>query len=140
MAVYSLDKFVGLQTTKKVYKVCKNGKCLWDIFVSEIKRDGNLIGHLDSLSSILESAANGLMLPDTRWKHLKTPDKSIKIYEAKKDILRMYVYRDDRHGYLVVFGGKKNDQKEDIKRLIQNAIEINSQEILYINEDKQNVR
>lgn len=52
------------------------------------------------------------------FKELKGRKKSEKVkdFEIKKDVYRVYLFKDDA-GNVIVFGSSKNNQKEDIARL-----------------------
>lgn len=42
-----------------------------------------------------------------------------KVYEAKSGIIRLYLFHEENTGRVIVTGGKKGNQKEDIKSVLQ---------------------
>jgi hypothetical protein len=88
---------------------------LYDEFKTEIKQDNNLKAELGDLWAILKYVADGKApyLRETKYKKLK--NTKYPIHEAKSKELRLYVYIDD--GMIIILGGKKTEQDEDIKRV-----------------------
>jgi len=125
-----LSQFVKPDTKIKVYDLYVNGKCLFEEFFEEINEEGNLTKDLFGAINILEKAADLLMLPQTKFKVLKQSEVSCKVYEAKKNKVRIYCFEDEV-GRIIVTGGKKNSQKHDIKSVLNLIKEYNGRKKIY---------
>ena len=112
-----LSKFIKPGTRIKVYDLYINGECIFEEFFEEINKEGNLTKELIGVINILEKAADLLMLPQAKFKVLTQSEVSCKVYEAKKNNIRIYCFEDDS-GRIIVTGGKKNSQKNDIKSVL----------------------
>ncbi len=88
-------------------------------FYSEIQEDGNLRSNLSSAIAIVEATADlqPRRLPKTKFRQLEISRLNCKVYEAKSGGIRVYLFHDEGNGRVIVTGGKKDDQKEDIKAL-----------------------
>lgn len=127
MLIFAIEHFEEFETKQKVNKLLRNGKCIVDEFVEEIKQDKNLSPELGELYAIIEDIANNKLLPHTRYKKLRVSKKlKFKPYEAKSKHLRLYLFHEKGSGQIIVLGGKKTDQKDDIQRLEKIISEYNS--------------
>ena len=119
MATFAVKHIDELERTKQaVFKLVRNGKCLFDEFAEEIEKDNNLSPELDELIANLESVANNERLPPQRYRILHLNSKlAFTPFEVKTSHLRMYLFRDDETGQIVLFGGKKGDQESDLERV-----------------------
>jgi len=118
MPTFAIEHIEEFETKQKVNKLLRNGKCIVDEFVNEIKQDKNLSPELGDLYAIIEDVANNQILPPTRYKKLRVSKKlKFKPYEAKSKHLRLYLFHEKGSGQIIVLGGKKTDQKDDIERL-----------------------
>jgi len=98
------------------YKLLINGKCLFDDYINELKKAGNMKTEIGSIYNIIDCISIYKMgeceTPKEKFKALKGFGKVID-FEIRKKGIRVYVsiYLD---GYLLFFGGKKENQKRDI--------------------------
>ena len=97
------------------YKLYVDGKCAFDDFLEEVKRN---IADKKSLYSIIAymDSLGALMIPKTKFNHIEG-SKRKDLFEFKKDRLRVYVIKQKPNIYIVM-GGYKNTQKKDIYTLI----------------------
>jgi len=100
-----------------VYKLVRNGKCLLDEFVNDIKKDKNLEPELGDLFANIEDVANGELLPSNRYKILKLGKLPFTAFEAKTKNLRLYLFHERNTGIVLIIGGKKTEQDEDLDRI-----------------------
>jgi hypothetical protein len=127
MPTFVIEHIEEFDTKQKVNKLVRNGKCIVDEFVEEIRQDNNLSPELGELYAIIEDIANNQLLPPNRYKKLRVSKKlKFKPYEAKSKHLRLYLFHENGTGQIIVLGGKKKDQKEDIQRLEKLISEYNS--------------
>lgn len=97
----------------------EHAKEFWD----EICNDPSLVDDKDELVSNLADAINcdgDDILPKTKYKKLKGCNKLIyKPYEIKSSghALRVYGIYDEDFGHLLIHGGKKGTQTEDIEKV-----------------------
>ena len=117
MTIFTNEVITGFETKQPISKLIRNGKSLIDEFIRDIKADKNLSPQLAELYSIMEDVGNNLLVPRTKYKRLNLRRLKYCPYEAKTSNLRLYVFRDDDLGILIVIGGKKTEQTEDLRRL-----------------------
>lgn len=98
------------------YKLYVNGKCEFDDFLEEIKKN---IADKDSMDAIITymDILSAQLLPAKKYNHIVGAKRS-DLYEFKKNNLRVYVI-DQRPEIFIVMGGHKKTQKKDIQRLIR---------------------
>lgn len=101
-------------TIQRVYKLIRDGKCLLDPFIEE-HEDSNLEGELTVIYQIIEDVANCKVHPKCR--KLQLGKSRIQGYEAKSKHLRTYFFHEKGTGQIVVIGGTKKNQVQDIDRL-----------------------
>lgn len=120
MKQYSLKKSecIPNETIITVWELCKNNKSLFSDFIEEVEKDNNLFPKFAGVISIIEKSCNLKRLPQTKFKLIKGHKiKNCKIYEAKSGSLRVYMFHEEKTGRIIVTGGTKNKQSEDIKSL-----------------------
>jgi putative component of toxin-antitoxin plasmid stabilization module len=93
-----------------ICKLLRDDKCFFDEFIEEIKADKNLSPELGKIWAIIEDVANGLKVPPKKYKNVGNDT-----YEAKSKHLRAYHCRKDGL-VILVSGGKKTTQKQDMSR------------------------
>lgn len=98
------------------YKLYVNGKCEFDDFLEEIKKN---IADKDSMDAIIAymDILSAQLLPAKKYNHIVGAKRS-DLYEFKNKKLRVYVI-DQKPNIFIVMGGYKNTQKKDIPRLIR---------------------
>jgi len=115
MITFDARRIWDFETIQPVYKIVRNGKCLLDDFVTRIESDKNLAPELGDLFAIVEDIANCKLNPRHRKLHLSKHLRHSG-YEAKSKHLRLYLFHEKGSGQILIFGGKKGEQAEDIKR------------------------
>ena len=98
---------------QRVYKLIRDGKCLLDPFIEE-HEDSNLEGELTVIYQIIEDVANCKVHP--RCRKLRLGKSRIQGYEAKSKHLRTYFFHEKGTGQIIVIGGTKKNQVQDIDR------------------------
>ncbi|SEG51059.1 hypothetical protein SAMN05421847_2568 [Halpernia humi] len=104
------------QSSTKVFELCKNDKNEFDNFFNIIEKEGTHFGYLSAALRILQDTSNNTNLRGSNKIRLLDTIGNCKLYEVKKDILRIYFFKDE-NGRIIVTGGKKNDQDKDISRV-----------------------
>jgi SAM-dependent MidA family methyltransferase len=119
LSKYSLILSPNTSTTTKikVLELCKNGGSLFQNFIDKIENDGNLIDQLSGAIRIIEDTANLNRRPQTKFREIKDSKIKCKIYEAKSGSIRVYLFHEEKTGRVIVSGGLKGDQDEDIKAI-----------------------
>ncbi len=118
MATFVVEHIPEFDTLQKVGKLLRNGKCLYNEFVAEIQKDKNLENELDELFVHIEDVANNQRVPHTKYRKLHVSSKlTFTPYEAKSSNLRVYLFHDSESGQIIVCGGKKTEQDEDIEKV-----------------------
>jgi putative component of toxin-antitoxin plasmid stabilization module len=91
-----------------------DGTCQFAEFCVQVQRDGNLKKQLVTVMSRMDQVANMQLLPVHKFRDI-TPEKDIvKEFEIKTPDLRVYMIK--KEGHIIVLGGKKNTQSDDIKK------------------------
>ena len=121
MSKYSLilSKLVSPNTKIKVLELCKNDESLFQSFISEIEKDKKLFNQLSGAVSIIENSANLRTMPKAKFRPIEGHNLNCKVYEAKKGSIRVYLFHQENTGRIIVTGGKKGNQKKDIKSIIK---------------------
>jgi hypothetical protein len=86
----------------------------YDAFEEEIKRDGTFEKELINVQAILKQYADLKSLPDKKFKPLQGCHDAYTEYEIKTKNLRVYLFKEEKTGSIIVYGGKKNTQRKDI--------------------------
>lgn len=95
-------------------KLIIDGSCLYDEFFEQIKNDGNLRKQLMGILNNMNQVAQMKRLPKDKFRDITPSKESVKEFEIKKGDLRIYVIKEQ--GHIVVLGGKKSTQDEDIPK------------------------
>lgn len=115
MPKFAVESISQFDTKVSVGKLWREERCRYNDFREDITGT-NLESELGDLYAIVRKVANGEMLPKTKCRKLKLSSKlEFAGFEAKSDNLRLYFIIDN--GYVLVLGGKKGDQDEDIETL-----------------------
>lgn len=112
----TLSPHIPHNTKIEVYELCKNGKSLFEEFFDKIEKENNLFSNLSAAIRIIEDTANLKMRPDTQFRILHTK-LDCKVYEAKSGSIRIYLFHEENTGRVIVTGGKKSNQDEDIRNI-----------------------
>lgn len=118
MIEYSLilSSSVSSVTRIQVFELVRNGKNEFAAFVEDIKREGTHGAELAKAISFVERACSMQRMPKTKWRELHDPALPCKLYEAKSNIIRIYLFHLEHKGRVIVMAGKKDDQEKDIRR------------------------
>ncbi len=112
-----IDEVCGKQ---KFYKLFISGKCEFDIFWDKYSRDKLMRKQLAIIQTRLKAVAdlNYNCLDKTKFRELKRDRADLhKDYEIKTKNLRLYFFKDDKNGQVIVIGGNKDSQDEDLIRM-----------------------
>ncbi len=114
MAKFTLQNIPEVKGQIQFKKLIIDGQCHFDEFFNEITRDGNLRKQLMGIVNNMNQVAQMNRLPKHKFRDITPAKESIKEFEIKKGDLRVYVIKEQ--GHIVVLGGKKGTQDEDIKQ------------------------
>jgi hypothetical protein len=129
MSIFVVVEFDQFKTKQKVNKLIRDGRCLADEFINEIRADKNLAPELSELFATIEDVANNKIVPPNRYKilHLRK-NLNYTPYEAKSKHLRLYLFFDKEKGQIIIFGGKKGSQAKDLKNFEKRITEYSNYE------------
>lgn len=119
MPNFTLLELTHYNTKQKVYRLSRDGRCYYDEFIEEIKKDKNLEPELGDLIPTIKYVADFQkpILPKQRYRKLKLGKNArYSVFEAKSNHLRLYVFVEDS-GLIIILGGKKTEQDADIKKI-----------------------
>lgn len=105
-------------TKINVYELCKNDQSLFEAFYDEIKNESSLFSNLAAAIRIIEDTANLNRRPKTKFRIIEGHKLDCKVYEAKTGSVRIYLFHEEKKGRIIVTGGVKDNQNEDIKRIL----------------------
>jgi len=110
-ALVDIPEVKGQITFKKLVI---DGVCQYDKFCEQIENEGNLKKQLIGIVSNMNQVAQLKRLPKEKFRDITPHKDTVKEFEIKKGDLRVYVIKEQ--GHIVVLGGKKGSQDEDIKQ------------------------
>ena len=112
MNKFALETIDAIKGKQRFEKLLVDGVCLFDEFEKNLEKKYKR--NLQKIYYYMESVANNMSLPCTKFKDV-TPDKeTVKEYEFKDGDLRVYAIS-TYGGKIVVLGGYKNAQKADFR-------------------------
>lgn len=113
----TLSSHIPHETKIKVYELCKNGKSLFEEYFYLAKKDEKQLNELAVCLRIIESAGNMQRHPKTKFREIKDLNLNCKVYESKSGNTRIYLFHEEKTGRIIVTGGSKNNQPQDIKKI-----------------------
>ena len=115
----TLSSYIPSNTKIDVYELCKNGKSLFEDFFNKIEKEGNLLSNLAGAIRIIEDTANLKLRPKNQFRLIQGHSLNCKVYEAKSGGIRIYLFHEEKTGRIIVSGGNKDSQDEDIKQMLK---------------------
>ncbi len=109
---FALEDIQAVKGRIPFKKLIIDGDCQYDEFCEQLKLEGNLNKQLVGILNNMNQVSNLKRLPKHKFRDITPKKELVKEYEFKKGDLRFYVIKED--GHIVVLGGKKNTQKEDL--------------------------
>ena len=115
MSTFAVEK-LHVKGSTPFYKLITNSICLFDVYMDSLKKAGNRKSEIGGIYSIIDNVSNYKIgeckTPKKLFASLKGYGKVID-FEIRKNGIRVYVtvYLD---GYLLFYGGEKQDQTRDI--------------------------
>jgi hypothetical protein len=119
MYTFALQEIEEIKGRLKIFKLLIDGNCEYDEFEKEIETEGNLKSELITIQSRLYEIADLKTLPITKFRCLTLKNENNKSYEIKTHHLRVYLFHEKITGHIIVCGGKKGTQKNDIKHFVK---------------------
>jgi hypothetical protein len=116
MPTFVLHRIGELEGTYPIFKLEKDGHIYFDVFEKKIKKDRSVSGQLNSIQAILYRIINNFPVPETKFKRLKGSVGLSDEYEIKTKDLRVYIFREKQTGNIIVWGGRKSTQVDDIRQ------------------------
>ncbi len=114
MTIFALKEIEAVKGRQTFYKLVKDNKCHFDIFEEKMLRT-QFAGEVGKIYAYMERIANGESMPATKFKDITPSNESVKEYKIKTKNLRVYLTK-TADGKIVIFGGKKNTQKSDLRK------------------------
>lgn len=111
-----------------VYELYKDDESLIQQFIRSIEKDPKLLNQFSGAVSLVErSASFRRPMPKEKFRLIEGHKLDCKIYEAKKGKIRIYLFHQENTGRIIVTGGKKGNQKKDIKAVEKTIREFQTQ-------------
>ena len=111
---FALEDIQDVKGQIRFKKLVIDGECPYDAFCKQIGEDGNLKKQLVGILNNMNQVAQMKRLPKEKFRDITPAKEGVKEFEIKKGDLRVYVIKEQ--GHIVVLGGKKGTQDEDIKQ------------------------
>lgn len=115
MPIFALHNINEIQGKIRILKLEMDGIVLFDNYEAEIKKEKSIAGQLNSVQTTLYRIANNLDIPDTKYRRLAGCTDAYTEYEIKTKDLRVYLFKEEKTGNVIVMGGKKSTQRDDIR-------------------------
>lgn len=116
MLTFALEELKEFSSNLRIYKLLINKSCEYDDFEAQIQSEGTYALELITIQTRLLEIAACRLLPEEKFKNITPGKETIKEYEIKTRNLRVYLFHEENTGRVIVSGGKKTDQPNDIKR------------------------
>lgn len=113
MSKFALKKLPQLKGRIPFSMLEIDGKCQFEDFCAQIEHDGNLKKQLVTAMSRMDQVANLKLLPVSKFRDITNQKETVKEFEIKTPDLRIYLIKEE--GHIVILGGKKNTQRDDIR-------------------------
>lgn len=114
MSKFAIEKIDAVLGKQKFYKLYKNDVCEFDKFVAQIRAEGSFNKEITKIYALMQQVADLKNLPPEKFKKLDNPKSLITEYEIKTKHLRVYLLHQEHTGKIIVVGGKKTTQQQDI--------------------------
>lgn len=120
MSKYSLilSQNASSDTKIPIFELCIYHESIFEQFIISLE-GGNFETDLYGAIRNLELAANLISLPKTKFREIKGQKLDWKLYEVKYGSVRIYHFQEKNTGRIIVIGGLKNDQEQDIKKAVK---------------------
>lgn len=112
---FALKEIEDIKGKLKIFKLLIDETCEFDEFEKRIETDGNLKSELTSIVTRLHEMADLKSLPEKKFRDITPKNNNNKEYEIKTRHLRVYLFHEKTTGRVIVCGGKKGTQKDDIR-------------------------
>lgn len=130
MPKFEVEHIAEFNTRQRVNKLIRDGKCMFDAFITDIRSDYNLEPELGDLFAVIRYVAEGTtpFLPKKKFRKLKLSTKlKYAGFEAKSKHLRLYLFMEKSSGMILAFGGSKGTQEQTDLQLLEKIIKEYSQ-------------
>jgi len=118
MVIFEIEYLHEFDGLVPVGKLMRNKKHLIHKLERSVQTDSLLTREWPVLMALLSDMSNRLSLPETRCRKLRLRTcPGLSSFELKSRHLRLYVMREDYTGIIMTIGGRKTEQKSDIKSL-----------------------
>ena len=111
-----MEEIKGRQQTFE--KLVVDGICYYDEFEEDVRNIPQYYSELKTTLSYMEMFANGITLPNTKFRQLHVNIARSNLVEFKSKHLRLYACS-VKDGKLVITGGYKQNQEKDIPKILQ---------------------
>lgn len=113
-----LSQNTSSDTKIPIFELCIYHESIFEQFIISLE-GGNFETDLYGAIRNLELAANLISLPKTKFREIKGQKLDGKLYEAKYGFVRIYHFQEKFTGRIIVIGGLKSDQEQDIKKVVK---------------------
>ena len=117
MSSFALKEISAVKGKQKFYKLIKDDNCDFDDF--EIEARKNYSSQMNRIYALINKIANMETLSEKQFRDITPKKELIKEYEFKTHNLRVYAIHEAGTGKIVITGGFKNTQENNINHFRQ---------------------
>lgn len=114
MLNFALIEIDSIKGNQKFFKLKKDDKIPFDEFVKDALENYKI--EVLKIYALMDLVANNKTLPNTKFKVISNKGDKPKEYEFKTKHLRVYAIHDEHTGKIIITGGYKNEQQQDINK------------------------
>ena len=123
MSKFALRKREEINGKTNCYSLEIRGRCQFDEFWETLKNEDSYDSELDTLQTLLILVSNSTHLPGCKY-HPLDIDQPYRGWEIKTKNLRLYLIHLKPLGKVILLGGKKNNQKQDLRQYRSLKVEL----------------
>jgi putative component of toxin-antitoxin plasmid stabilization module len=116
MHKFALLDVVWIKGRVDFFYLIENGQNNFEKFLDNLAKDGSYDSEIRQLKVRMQEMAELKSLPKTKCKDITPDGDNVKEYELKTNNLRVYLIHEKNRGRIIVIAGKKNNQKNDIRK------------------------
>lgn len=117
MSRFTLKHIPQIKGKTRFYFLTIDGKCQYEKFEEQITQEGSYEHELDQLQLRFQEVAEMIRpINKEKFRDITPQKEKVKEYEAKTKNLRVYLIHQENKGRIIIFAGRKNTQKKDIRK------------------------
>jgi len=116
MPTFVLRKIKTVLGKQEFFELFIDNESQFEKYFEEVKTNPQYYSEFKTILSYMNLVAELRMIPKEKFKDITPEKENVKEYEFKSKHLRVYVFHLEKTGKIVVWGGFKNSQQDDIDK------------------------